>query len=90
MNPRSVSDLSWGPVNGNTNTFAQWIVDCLKLAPGVLPNNTEILNLSEGKSRLLCYKQHIVQWNALQVPVVSLQDLEAFKVAVSKLQHSKP
>ena len=32
----------------------------------------------------------IVQWNALPEPVVSLQDLEAFKVAVSKLQHSKP
>ena len=32
----------------------------------------------------------IVQWNALPESVVSLQDLEAFKVAVSKLQHSKP
>ena len=31
----------------------------------------------------------IVQWNALPESV-SLQDLEAFKVAVSKLQHSKP
>ena len=32
----------------------------------------------------------IVQWNALPESVVSLQDLEAFEVAVSKLQHSKP
>ena len=32
----------------------------------------------------------IVQWNALPESVVSLQDLEAFKVAESKLQHSKP
>ena len=32
----------------------------------------------------------IVHWNALPESVVSLQDLEAFKVAVSKLQHSKP
>ena len=32
----------------------------------------------------------IVQWNALPESVVSLQDLEAFMVAVSKLQHSKP
>ena len=32
----------------------------------------------------------IVQWNALPESVASLQDLEAFKVAVSKLQHSKP
>ena len=32
----------------------------------------------------------IVQWNSLPESVVSLQDLEAFKVAVSKLQHSKP
>ena len=32
----------------------------------------------------------IVQWNALPESAVSLQDLEAFKVAVSKLQHSKP
>ena len=32
----------------------------------------------------------IVQWNALPESVVSLQDLEAFKVTVSKLQHSKP
>ena len=32
----------------------------------------------------------IVQWNALPESVVSLQDLEAFMVTVSKLQHSKP
>ena len=32
----------------------------------------------------------IVQWNALPESVVSLQAIEAFKVAVSKLQHSKP
>ena len=32
----------------------------------------------------------IVQWNALPEAVVSLQDLDSFKVAVSKLQHSKP
>ena len=30
----------------------------------------------------------IVQWNALPEAVVSLQDLDSFKVAVSKLQHS--
>ena len=32
----------------------------------------------------------IVQWNALPEAVVSLQDLDSFKVAVSKLQHSRP
>ena len=32
----------------------------------------------------------IVQWNALPEAVVSLQDLDSFKVAVSELQHSKP
>ena len=42
-----------------------------------------------------CYKYSffllaIVQWNTLPESVVSLQDLEAFKVAVSKLQHSRP
>ena len=31
----------------------------------------------------------IVHWNALPESVVSLQDLEAFKVTVSKLQHSR-
>ena len=32
----------------------------------------------------------IVQWNALPEPVASLQDLESFKLAVCKLQHSRP
>ena len=32
----------------------------------------------------------IVQWNALPESVASLQDLESFKLAVSKLQHSRP
>ena len=32
----------------------------------------------------------IVQWNALPEAVVSLQDLDSFKVAVSQLQHSRP
>ena len=31
----------------------------------------------------------IVQWNALPEAVVSLQDLDSFKVAVSKQQHSR-
>ena len=30
----------------------------------------------------------IVQWNALPADVASLPDLDSFKVAVSKLQHS--
>ena len=36
---------------------------------------------------VVCFR---VQWNALPESVVSLQDLEAFKVTVSKLQHSRP
>ena len=32
----------------------------------------------------------IVQWNALPADVASLPDLDSFKIAVSKLQHSKP
>ena len=31
-----------------------------------------------------------VQWNALPEPFASLQDLESFKLAVCKLQHSQP
>ena len=32
----------------------------------------------------------IVQWNALPEPVANLQDLESFKLAVCKQQHSRP
>ena len=43
----------------NTNTLVQLIVDCGKLVPDILPNKTEILNIIECKSRLLCYKLHM-------------------------------
>ena len=43
----------------NTNTLVQLIVDCRKLVPDVLPDTTEMLNVIERKSRLLCYKLHL-------------------------------
>ena len=43
----------------NTSTLIQVIVACRKLVPDVLPNNTEILNIIESKSRILCYKLHL-------------------------------
>ena len=43
----------------NTNTLVQLIVDCRKLVPDVLPDTTEMLNVIESKSRLLCYKLHL-------------------------------
>ena len=43
----------------DSNTLVQLIVDCRKLVPNVLPNNSEILNVIENKTRLLCYKLHL-------------------------------
>ena len=41
------------------NTVVQLIVDFRKLVPDVLPDNSEILNIIENKTRLLCYKLHL-------------------------------
>ena len=43
----------------NTKYLVQFIVDCRILVPDVLPNNAEILNIIESKSRLLRYKLHL-------------------------------
>ena len=43
----------------DSNTLVQLTVDCRKLIPNVLPNNSEILNVIENKRRLLCYKLHL-------------------------------
>ena len=43
----------------DSNTVVQLIVDCRKLVPDVLPDKSEILNIIENKSRLLCYKLHL-------------------------------
>ena len=44
----------------DSKKLMQLIVDCRKLVPDdVLPNNTEILNIIENKTRLLCYKLHL-------------------------------
>ena len=39
--------------------IVQLIVDCRKLVPDVLPDNSETLNIIENKTRLLCYKLHL-------------------------------
>ena len=49
----------WTRLIRNTNTLVQLIVDCRKLVPDVLPDTTEMLNVIENKSRLLCYKLHL-------------------------------
>ena len=43
----------------DSNTVVQLIVDCHKLVPDVLPDKSEILNIIENKTRLLCYKLHL-------------------------------
>ena len=43
----------------DSNTLVQLTVDYRKLVPNVLPNNSEILNVIENKTRLLCYKLHL-------------------------------
>ena len=43
----------------DSNTLVQLIVDCRKLIPNVLPNNSEIPKVIENKTRLLCYKLHL-------------------------------
>ena len=48
------------------------------------------LNTSTNYYKYSFFPLAIVQWNALPEAVVSLQDLDSFKVAVSKLQHSRP
>ena len=37
----------------DSNKIVKLIMDCRKLVPGVLPNNTEILNIIESKTRLV-------------------------------------
>lgn len=49
----------WARRIRDSNTLVQLIVDCRKLVPDVLPNNTEMLNVIESKTRLLCYKLHL-------------------------------
>ena len=49
----------WARRITDSETLVQLIVDCRKLAPDILPNNTEFLDVIETKTRLLCYKVHL-------------------------------
>lgn len=53
------------------------------------------MSFKQNHTRVDYYKfsffpRTIVQWNALPSDIVLLQDFEAFKLAVSQLQHTKP
>ena len=49
----------WARRITDSKTLVQHIVDCRKLAPDILPNNTEFLDVIETKTRPLCYKLHL-------------------------------
>lgn len=50
---------AWRDRIQDANTLVQLIVDCQKLVPNIIPDNTELLKTIEVKSRLLCYKLHM-------------------------------
>ena len=50
---------AWSNRIKDSKTLVQLIVGCRKLVPDILTDNTELLNIIEIKTRLLCYKLHL-------------------------------